>query len=144
MRQGALAALVLCTLLSCGGEVVEVAVEPGSPAIEAERLAQGIGIETLGGAFAVLLEAGCTLPCESTNTYATASDRPSELSLALYRGNERLVTGNYFLGRYVVSEIAPSPGGVPQVSLTLRADSTGIHLAAQDLSGGSIRLRRLY
>jgi molecular chaperone DnaK (HSP70) len=51
---------------------------------------------------------------------------------------------NYFLGRYVVSEIAPVPRGVPQVELTVRADEAGLQLLARDPTGGSIRLRRLY
>jgi molecular chaperone DnaK (HSP70) len=138
-------ALLCCTaLLSCGGESVAVPVEPGSPAIQDERLAEAVGIETVGGGFAVLLEAGCALPCESTTTYTTAADKPAELSLALFRGNERVASQNYFLGRYVVSEIAPVPRGVPQVELTVRADEAGLQLLARDPTGGSIRLRRLY
>ncbi len=137
-------ALALATLLGCGGEVVTVPVEPDSPAIRDERLAEAVGIETLGGRFAVLLAAGCELPCETTSTYSTASDKPAEISLALYRGSDGQAARNHFLGRYVVSEISVAGRDVPQVELTLRADATGLHLAARDLAGGSIRLRRLY
>lgn len=144
MRWRILAWIGLPWLLACGGELVTVAVEPESPAIQDDRLAEAVGIETLGGAFTVLLEAGCTLPCETTNTFSTAPDKPAELSLALFRGNDKLAAQNYFLGRYVVSEIPAAERGVPQVELTLRADATGIHLDARDLSGGSIHLRRLY
>jgi molecular chaperone DnaK len=138
------AGTVLGLLLGCGGEVVVLPVETDSPAIGEDTLTEAVGIERLGGGFVVLLEAGCELPCETTGTYSTASDKPSELSLALFRGNERIATQNQFLGRYVVSEIDEVPRGVPQVELTLRADATGIHLGARDLSGGSIQLRRLY
>jgi molecular chaperone DnaK (HSP70) len=144
MRSLILPALALPALLSCGGEVVSVPVEPGSPAIQEELLAEAVGVETRGGAFMALLDAGCEIPCETTATYSTAPDNPAELSLALYRGGAKLATENHFLGRFVVSEIPPVEGGVPQVELTLRADGTGIHLAARDPAGGSVRLRRLY
>ncbi len=130
--------------LGCGADPIAVAVEPDSPAIREEKLTEAVGIETFGGAFVVLLEAGCELPCEAISTYSTAPDKPGEISLALFRGKERVANRNTFLGRYVVSEIDEVPRGVPTVELTLRADATGIHLAARDLSGGPIQLRRLY
>lgn len=144
MRSRALAGIGLSMLLSCSGERVAVPVEPDSPAIQEERLAEAVGIETVGGGFTALLQAGCEIPCEITSTYSTAPDNPSQISLALFRGNDKLAARNHFLGRYVVSEIPVADRDVPQVELTLRADVTGIHLAARDLSGGSIRLRRLY
>ena len=132
------------SLLGCGGEVVTVPVEPGSPAIQDGRLAESVGLETRGGTFTPLLEAGCELPCEISGTYSTAPYKATELSLALYRGNDRLTVQNYFLGRYLVSEIPAVERGVPQVELTLRADTTGLHLFARDPAGGAVRLRRLY
>jgi len=103
---------------------------------------ESIGIETLGGLFTPLLEAGCSIPCEVTNTFSTAADNQSEISIALVRGTNELAAQNHDLGRFVVKGIPPAPRGEPQVEIAVRAAGGTISLAVRDLSGARLQLVR--
>jgi molecular chaperone DnaK len=131
--------LVACT---AGPPIAHIVVERDSPAIAADRLAQAIGIETLGGVFTPLLEAGCSIPCETTKTFSTAADNQSEISIALFRGTAELAADNYALGRFAVTDIPAAPRGIPQVAITFRAESARISLSARELSGAAVQLER--
>jgi molecular chaperone DnaK len=141
MRVGVLLQLAV---LACSASVpiARIEVERNSPAVHAGRLAQAIGIETLGGVFTPLLEVGCSIPCETTKTFSTAADNQSEVSIALFRGTADLAAHNHALGRFAVVGIPAAPRGVPQVSITFRADSTAITLVARELSGAAVQLRQ--
>ena len=137
-----LAVLVLALACSAAAQVATIEVEARSPAIARGSLVESVGIETLGGVFTPLLNAGCTLPCEVTNTFSTAADNQTEISVALLRGTEDLATDNHALGRFVVKGIPPAPRGEPQVAITLRAAGESISLAARELSGAHVELQR--
>ena len=136
------ALLLLVVACSATAQIASLDVEASSPAIAGGSLVQSIGIETLGGVFTPLLEVGCTIPCEVTNTFSTAADNQSEISIALVRGTQDLAAHNHPLGRFVVKGIPPAPRGEPQVTITLRAAGGTISLAAHELSGARIQLVR--
>jgi molecular chaperone DnaK (HSP70) len=60
-----------------------VVIEANSPALRRAQVAEPIGLETLGGAFTPILKAGCSLPCEATNTFSTAVDKQAEIKISL-------------------------------------------------------------
>ena len=136
--------LLFAVALGCSGasKIATVVVEASSPAISDGTLVESVGIETLGGVFTSLLQAGCTLPCEVTNTFSTAADNQSEISIALVRGTAELAAENHSLGRFAVIDIPAAPRGEPQVAITLRASGNSIALAARELSGSPIQLVR--
>ncbi len=138
-----LALLLLFVACAPGSQVATLTVEPNSPAIEEGELVQSVGIETLGGVFTPLLEAGCRVPCEATNTFSTAIDDQDEISLTLFRGTAGLVAQNHFLGEFVVVGIPPAPGGEPQVAITVRAEESAIALSASDTAGSDLRFERV-
>jgi len=139
LRSVAVLAFIAC---SAAAQVATIEVERGSPAIGGGELVQSIGIETLGGVFTPLLEVGCRVPCEATNTFSTAADNQAEISVSLFRGTADLVSRNHSLGEFVVNGIPPAPRGAPQVAITVRAERTGIVLSATDVSGASLQLLR--
>ncbi|MCB1642729.1 MAG: Hsp70 family protein [Xanthomonadales bacterium] len=74
-----------------------------------QALTEAIGLETLGGVFTPVLEAGCTLPCRSTQHFSTAVDDQTEIMLSLYRGVSERSSENDHLGRFVIRDIALCP-----------------------------------
>jgi molecular chaperone DnaK len=136
---------LLLTILACGVHTPVAAtidVEPDSPATRGGRLAEAVGLETLGGVFTPILESGCSIPCEVTQTFSTAANNQTEISIALYRGSDKLASKNHFLGRFLIADIPAEPRGVPRVAVSLRAEAVGIVLAARDLSGAPVAIRR--
>ncbi len=141
MRRG-VSLLLWLVACSAAAPIAYIVVERNSPAIVAGRLSQAVGIETLGGVFTPLLEAGCSIPCETTKTFSTAADNQSEISIALFRGTAELAADNLALGRFAVTGIPAAPRGIPQVAITFRAESAGISISARELSGATVQLER--
>ena len=134
----------MAVLLGCSAtaQVATVVVEADSPAISNGALVESVGIETLGGVFTPLLKAGCTLPCEVTNTFSTAADDQTEISIALVRGTAELAAENHFLGSFAVTDIPAAPRGEPKVAITLRVSGHDISLLVRELSGSPVHLLR--
>jgi molecular chaperone DnaK len=141
LKLGAIS-IVLFVGCSAATPVVTIEVEPDSLAIRGGELVESIGIETLGGVFTPLLEVGCRIPCEATNTFSTTADNQTEISVSLFRGTEELAIQNHSLGEFVVTEIPAATRGEPQVAITVRADSGAILLSAHELSGAIVQLQR--
>ncbi len=131
-------ALLAMTLAACSGmstvTVVWELVEAPSPAVDTARgeLVEGVGIETLGGVFTPILEAGCRLPCSRTETFSTAADGQTEIQLSLFRSSgAKLVGEATSLGDYSVVELPAKPRGVVQVEVMFVADESGVRIMAR-------------
>jgi molecular chaperone DnaK len=135
---------MLALVAGCGVSEppARVVVEANSPALSEQQLVEPVGIETLGGVFTPLLEAGCGLPCETRQTFSTAEDNQSEISITLFRGNAARVVENTRLGRFLIQEIPPASRGQPQIVVTIRAEQTAIVLLARDAAGRTLTLVR--
>jgi molecular chaperone DnaK (HSP70) len=119
-----------------------VVIEANSPALRRAQVAEPIGLETLGGAFTPILKAGCSLPCEATNTFSTAVDKQAEINISLFRGSGSLVSENYSLGSFAILGIPSLPRGSPIIAVTLRATDTDIVLIASDSGGAQLHIER--
>src|SRR5262249_15697973 len=119
-----------------------IVIEANSPALQQAQVRESIGLETLGGVFTPILEAGCSLPCESTNTFSPPQDKQTEIKIFLFRGSGRLVSENHSLGSFAILGIPPLPRGKPVIAVTLRAAGTDIILIAKDSSGTQLRIER--
>ena len=119
-----------------------VIVEASSPALSEQQLVEPVGIETLGGVFTPLLEAGCDLPCETTQTFSTAEDNQPEISITLFRGSAARAAENTRLGRFLIQGIPRASRGQPQIVVTIRAEQMAIVLLARDAAGGTLALVR--
>jgi|SRR5215471_10458448 len=134
--------LVTLLALAVGTTSSSVVVEDASPAARSGALVEDIGMETLGGVFTPLLRRGCKLPCEVTETFSTASDNQSEVSLSLFRGTAPLAAKNFALGKYVIGGLPARPRGQLRVLVTLRIGDGSITLAAREETGAPISVRR--
>jgi molecular chaperone DnaK len=103
-----------------------------------------LGIETRGGVFAKLIERNTTIPTSKSQTFSTASDNQSAVSIHVLQGERELSTFNKSLGRFELVGIPPAPRGAPRIEVTFDIDANGItNVSAKDLGTGkeqSIRI----
>lgn len=92
-----------------------------------------LGIETLGGVFTRMIPRNTTIPTKKTQTYSTASDNQTVVSIRVFQGEREMAADNKMLGQFDLSGIPPSPRGVPQIDVTFDIDANGIvHVSAKD------------
>jgi len=103
-----------------------------------------LGVETLGGVATPLIEANTTIPTSKTETFSTAADGQTEVTIHVLQGNRPMAIDNRTLGRFNLAGIAPAPRGMPQIEVTFDIDRNGIISAsAKDKATGkeqSIRI----
>jgi molecular chaperone DnaK len=96
-----------------------------------------LGIETLGGVFTKLIERNTTIPTRKSQTFSTASDGQTAVSIHVLQGEREMASQNRTLGRFDLVGIPPAPRGVPQIDVTFDIDANGIvHVSAKDLGTG--------
>jgi molecular chaperone DnaK len=103
-----------------------------------------LGIETLGGVFTKIIERNTTIPTRKSQTFSTAADNQTAVTIHVLQGEREMAADNKTLGRFELYGIPPAPRGMPQVEVTFDIDANGIvHVAAKDLGTGqeqSIRI----
>ncbi len=96
-----------------------------------------LGIETLGGKFTKLIEKNTTIPTRKTETFTTADDNQTAVTVHVLQGEREMASANKSLGRFDLSDIPPAPRGVPQVEVTFDIDANGIlNVSAKDKATG--------
>jgi molecular chaperone DnaK len=103
-----------------------------------------LGIETLGGVFTKVIEKNTTIPCRKSQTFSTAEDNQSAVTIHVLQGERQLATHNRSLGRFDLIGLPMAPRGVPQVEVSFDLDANGlVHVSAKDVATGkeqSIRI----
>jgi molecular chaperone DnaK (HSP70) len=143
-------AIALCAALgSCGPDRERahgdgIVVEQDSPAIGGKALVESVGIETLGGAFTVLLESGRSVPCEMSNVFSTATDQQASILITLYRGRAQLVRDAHRIGGFRVTGFPLAQRGIPEVDVRIVARGRDLVLVAQvKATGEACRVERV-
>lgn len=114
-----------------------VILERNSPAVgDGGSLIEDVGLETFGGVFTPLLNVGCVTPCKVTEIFSTAQDNQTKFEISLFRGKQKLVSGNHPLGVCHVINIPPSPRGIPQIEVTVEVAAKEVRLYALDKATG--------
>ncbi|PCJ87397.1 MAG: molecular chaperone DnaK [Thiotrichaceae bacterium] len=112
-----------------GGEVNDILLLDVTPL--------SLGIETMGGVMTKLVEKNTTIPTKAAQTFSTADDNQSAVTVHVLQGEREMATGNKSLGRFDLQDIPPSPRGVPQIEVSFDIDANGIlNVSAKDKATG--------
>jgi molecular chaperone DnaK len=96
-----------------------------------------LGIETLGGVMTKLIERNTTIPVSKTQTFSTAEDNQSAVTVQVFQGERPMTADNRLLGRFNLEGVEPAPRGLPQIDVTFDLDANGIlNVSAKDKKTG--------
>ena len=96
-----------------------------------------LGIETMGGIMAKLIQKNTTIPTKASQTFSTAEDNQPAVTIKAFQGERELVQHNKLLGEFNLEGIQPQRRGQPQIEVTLDIDANGImHVSAKDKTTG--------
>ncbi|MDC3110815.1 molecular chaperone DnaK [Pelagibacteraceae bacterium] len=96
-----------------------------------------LGIETLGGVATKLIDKNTTIPTKKSQTFSTAEDNQSAVTIRVVQGEREMASDNKQLGDFNLDGIPPAPRGTPQIEVTFDIDANGIvNVSAKDKGTG--------
>ncbi len=96
-----------------------------------------LGIETMGSVMTKLIEKNTTIPTKASQTFSTAENNQTAVTVHVLQGEREIATANKSLGRFDLSDIPPAQRGVPQIEVTFDIDANGIlNVSAKDKATG--------
>ena len=96
-----------------------------------------LGIETLGGVFSKLIERNTTIPTKKSQTFSTAEDGQSAVTIRVFQGEREMAADNKLLGQFDLVGLPAAPRGVPQIEVAFDIDANGIvNVSAKDKATG--------
>lgn len=96
-----------------------------------------LGIEVMGGIFTKLIESNSTIPIRKSEVFSTAADNQPAVEIHVLQGERPMASDNRTLGKFQLSDIPPSPRGIPKIEVTFDIDANGIiSVSAKDQGTG--------
>ncbi|MEG1580986.1 MAG: molecular chaperone DnaK [Bacteroidaceae bacterium] len=103
-----------------------------------------MGIETMGGVMTKLIESNTTIPCKKEETFSTAADNQTEVTIHVLQGERPMASQNKSIGQFNLAGIAPARRGVPQIVVAFDIDANGIlKVTAKDKATGKEQAIRI-
>jgi molecular chaperone DnaK len=96
-----------------------------------------LGVETLGGVFTKIIERNTTVPTKQSQTFTTAADFQTAVTIHVLQGERTMAKDDISLGQFDLTGIPPAPRGIPQVDVTFDINADGVlNVSAKDLATG--------
>ena len=96
-----------------------------------------LGVETKGGIMTKMIERNTTIPTKRSETFSTADDGQTEVTIHVLQGEREMASGNKSLGTFNLTGIPSAKAGTPQIEVTFDIDANGIvNVSAKDLGTG--------
>ncbi len=96
-----------------------------------------LGVETLGGVLTRVIERNTTIPAKQSQTFTTAADFQTAVTIHVLQGERTMARDNISLGQFDLTGIPPAPRGVPQVEVTFDINADGVlNVSAKDMGTG--------
>ena len=103
-----------------------------------------MGIETMGGVMTKMIDANTTIPARKVETFSTATDNQTEVTIHVLQGERPMAAQNKSIGQFNLTGIAPARRGVPQIEVTFDIDANGIlKVSAKDKATGKEQAIRI-
>ena len=96
-----------------------------------------LGIETLGGVSTPLIEKNTTIPTQKSQTFSTAEDNQTAVTVHVIQGERTQASQNKSLGQFNLTDLPPAQRGTPQIEVSFDLDANGIlNVSAKDKNTG--------